>query len=107
MPFGKYRGWPLDELPDTYLDWLASLDNLREPLRSAVYREQDRRQDYDHSAPTLMRLDTVVADALVTAGYRALALRHHPDHGGDTRTMQKINGTVEALRELMALRSRP
>jgi uncharacterized protein (DUF3820 family) len=35
MPFGKYRGWLLSELPDGYLQWLRTLSDLREPLRSA------------------------------------------------------------------------
>ena len=32
--FGRYRGLPLDAIPDDYLAWLRSLDNVREPLRS-------------------------------------------------------------------------
>jgi len=29
--------------------------------------------------------------------YRELAKKHHPDHGGDTKTMQKINAEFEYL----------
>jgi curved DNA-binding protein CbpA len=29
--------------------------------------------------------------------YRQLAKKHHPDHGGDTRTMQQINAEFEYL----------
>ena len=33
--------------------------------------------------------------------YRSLAFQHHPDHGGDTRTMQDINAAYhEALQRL-------
>ncbi len=35
MPFGKYRGLDLEDLPDEYLEWLLSID-LREKLRSAL-----------------------------------------------------------------------
>jgi hypothetical protein len=31
------------------------------------------------------------------AAYRALALLYHPDRGGDTRTMQRINAAWEAI----------
>ncbi len=44
MPFGKYRGTPIDELPDSYLGWLASLDDLHFPLNSYVQAELDRRK---------------------------------------------------------------
>jgi uncharacterized protein (DUF3820 family) len=42
MPFGKHRGKTLRDIavddPDgaRYLDWVASLDDLREPLREAL-----------------------------------------------------------------------
>ena len=42
MPFGKFKGTPLEELPVDYLCWLAQLD-LREPLRRAVVSELVRR----------------------------------------------------------------
>lgn len=43
MPFGRHRGQSLRELPDTYLLWLACLDDLREPLLGQVHAEMDRR----------------------------------------------------------------
>lgn len=33
------------------------------------------------------------------AAYRALARRHHPDAGGDTVTMQRLNAAIELIRE--------
>jgi hypothetical protein len=45
MPFGKYRGTLLSELPGDYLDWLASkLDEWREPFHSALAAELARRK---------------------------------------------------------------
>ena len=35
------------------------------------------------------------------AEYRRLAMRHHPDRGGDTETMQRINAEYEAKFELL------
>ena len=39
MPFGKYRGETLSFIlakDARYLDWLRGLDDLREPLKSAI-----------------------------------------------------------------------
>lgn len=36
---------------------------------------------------------------LVTAAHRCLAKLNHPDRGGSTVTMQRINAAVEAIRE--------
>ena len=36
MPFGKFRGFDVEDLPDDYLSWLYSLPGLRNPLRRAV-----------------------------------------------------------------------
>lgn len=43
MPFGKHKGQPLAMLDDPYLLWLLCLDDLREPVLSAVNQEADRR----------------------------------------------------------------
>lgn len=39
-----------------------------------------------------------IAKKIVDAGYRALALKNHPDRGGDQRAMAAINSAIEALR---------
>jgi hypothetical protein len=45
MPFGKYRGQPLAELPSGYVDWLQSkIDEWRDPFRSALVAELERRK---------------------------------------------------------------
>lgn len=41
MPFGKYRGVDVEDLPDHYLAWLLSIE-LRPALRDAVRRERNR-----------------------------------------------------------------
>ena len=100
MPFGRYKGRPLSSVPDSYLDWLTTLA-LREPLASAVEREVSTRHVNAHAPHANTALDPDIARQIVQAGYRALAQQHHPDHGGDTRTMQRINGTAEVLRQLL------
>jgi hypothetical protein len=43
MPFGKYKGCPLIELPAEYLLWVGCLPDLRQPLLGAILREMGRR----------------------------------------------------------------
>ena len=106
MPFGKFRGWGLEDLPRDYLLWLKSRPNLREPLRGCVtfewarglaeLREPDWRDaDALHIEPSERELFRQVVDA----GYRQLALRFHPDVGGRAADMRRLNALVEGLRE--------
>jgi hypothetical protein len=94
MPFGKYRGTSLSELPDEYLDWLHGLNDLREPLRAAVDQEWRWRFGDVASAAEARR----VADQIITVGYRGLALECHPDRGGRTEDMQAVNAAAAWLR---------
>ena len=43
MPFGKFRGYDVKDLPDFYLAWLVSLDDLRANLADAVEEEWRHR----------------------------------------------------------------
>jgi uncharacterized protein (DUF3820 family) len=46
MPFGKYKGARLADIPSDYLEWLISTAaNLRPPLRRAIVMELERRRD--------------------------------------------------------------
>ena len=85
MPFGRYR------LPDAYLGWLFSLEDLREPLRSAVDREWYRRVSAGPS--------TALATLPVEAGPIADERRHHPATGGDHESMVLLNRAVVWLRQ--------
>lgn len=100
MPFGRYRGLPLTELPDSYLAWLAALLTIRPPLRGAVFAEVARRQVAGAVPPIGTAPRREVVHELVGAGLRALVLKHHPDVGGDTMAMQEINAAAEWLRQL-------
>jgi hypothetical protein len=99
-------------LPDDYLAWLSTIE-LRGWLHDAVHREYDRRTDeYDRrqkdrtppppppAEPGLrIRPDEVsLARCLVDIGYRGLARLLHPDAGGDTEEMRRLNALTKSLR---------
>ena len=92
MPFGKYSGLDLADLPTSYLRWLLSLDDLREPLRSAAMSEY-RGRYFEEPERAVSTLD---ADA-IKAIYRELAFKWHPDRGGTKEAMQAVNEFYEAL----------
>jgi hypothetical protein len=95
MPFGKFKGVLVADLDDNYLKWLHDSIELREPLRSAI-REELRRREETTGRPG--EPDLKLARTVIDTGYKALALRHHPDRGGDLRVMQTLNTTVDWLR---------
>jgi hypothetical protein len=113
MPFGKYEGWEIEDLPDGYLAWLLTIE-LRDWLRDAAQQEYDRRVDDRRreerqrrtppppppAAPgiRLRPEDVPLARRLFDAGYRALVRVMHPDKGGDTREMQQLNSLAESMR---------
>jgi len=95
MPFGKYSGLALADLPDSYLSWLLGLDDLREPLKSAAWSEYRRRVDAhaERQRTAVLTLDA----GRVKQIYREMAFKWHPDHGGTKEAMQAVNEFYEAL----------
>ncbi len=96
MPFGKFRGRELEELPDSYLDWLIRSVDLREPLLSAVHREISFRSwgCHEEMAITSQNRDRIKAI------YWDLARQYHPDRGGNGDIMAGINIFYERLQAL-------
>ena len=46
MPFGKYQGMPMSEVPQSYLEWCqANLKDLRPPWKAAIEAELDERHN--------------------------------------------------------------
>ena len=92
MLFGKWRGYPLDQVPDDYLRWLSGL-GLREPMASAVRKEIERR------GGTFDNVNSLPRPALIESARRVMAKRFHPDVGGSTAAMQAVNATCDWLQE--------
>lgn len=92
-----------DELSGYYLD----LDNLFSTSEEEVdawldsfwqqYLANDERQD----AIKVLGLTDPVSRQEVDSRYRQLAMKHHPDRGGEAAHLAKINHAVEVLRKLV------
>jgi hypothetical protein len=113
MPFGKYVGEDIADLPDSYLTWLVEKGRLYGHLRAAVRREFRNRGFVPHdsepgdqppppSTSAVSGIQVRPAErplfAIVNAGYRALAIHYHPDRGGDPEAMRRLNLLAESLR---------
>ncbi len=67
--------------------------------------EGSRSGAADRGRPTggdpyvVLHLLSTAPPELVSAAHRCLAKLHHPDAGGDTAVMQRINSAVESIRE--------
>ena len=103
MPFGKFRGEPLEELPLDYLQWLGSIA-LRAPLRGAVEAELLRRQAESGATAALLCLPPPVQAAaveLIACGFRHAARRRHPDAGGSHQAMLELTDARDVLAALV------
>lgn len=89
MPFGKWQGYDLAQIPTGYLTWLSSNTDLYGALKNAVQAELDRREGKEAQAEGAV-------DALKNV-YRSLAMKWHPDKGGNHQAMQAINEFYEKL----------
>jgi uncharacterized protein (DUF3820 family) len=102
MPFGKFSGVELDELPDAYLRWLLSIEITNDLLAAELQLEAEARGFFTKArgrAPRSAAPAREVVDELVGAGLRSLARKYHPDCGGDTRRMQEVTGAADWLRQ--------
>lgn len=106
MPFGKYRGWELEALPDEYLEWLMSID-LRNHLASGVEREYERRfvnSQRDNEAIRKVIPEPEVLDLafrIISIGYKRLATQMHPDAGGEHGEMVLLNAANDYLHKYL------
>ena len=110
MPFGKYKGVDVRDLPEDYVVWLIDTIELRDPLKSAVRAEAEARAGSSSyrrpvAVEPIIRLD--IQDAalfreMVERGYRATALICHPDQGGSSAAMRQLSGLVGSLRSQLS-----
>ncbi len=79
------------------------LDDAREVCGASVEwqptkHERPRTASVAPDAFATLHLLPSAPPEVVRASYKALAMKHHPDKGGDTEAMQKINEAYERLR---------
>lgn len=44
MPFGKYKGEPLEDLPTSYIEWLLGECNLERKLEQELQNQLEMRE---------------------------------------------------------------
>jgi len=64
----------------------AAIEALLSSFWRRLGRGERRRQ-----ALAMLELEDPVDDAAIAARFRTLAQQHHPDRGGDTATLQRLN----------------
>ncbi len=70
----------------------ADIEEMLGRFWSRLTRGEDRKK----ALRTLGLMDPV-SDEEIKQRYRSLAMRHHPDRGGDTAKLQDINAAMKAL----------
>lgn len=107
MPFGKYKGWRLQSIPEDYLQWLLDNVELFGTLENAVIQELRARAGhgkstgYDQATSKPKTPAKAMTRQDVDSWYRALAKKWHPDRGGSKESMQAIQDAMESLLKLI------
>lgn len=108
LAFGKYRGWPLEDVPLGYLAWLFEEGRIDARLRSALRREIVGRigTSVDRTPEPRQLPSREIADAateLIVAGYRAAAKGRHPDTGGSHEAMLACGAARDYLQRAVEM----
>jgi hypothetical protein len=103
MPFGKYRGVPLSEIEDSYLDWVArNADHASPYLKAQIQAELDRRAAARR--PRQEDDPATVARERIKSWFASLARDYHPDKTGDSgKVMAALNDAHARLKKTFGL----
>jgi uncharacterized protein (DUF3820 family) len=107
ISFGKFKGEQVQFLPDDYLWWLFGQDFLKPPLAEVVKSEVSMRwpgkfeiflkQPRQRASKTKKKPPELAA---IKSIFRELALKFHPDTGGNTAAMAALNEFYERLQTI-------
>ena len=88
-----------DPLRDYYLDWSQLETTTQADVEEMLnhFWEKYVRHDRRAEALEVLELAADADEAAIRAQYRRLAMRHHPDRGGDTARLQLINEAADLL----------
>jgi hypothetical protein len=105
MPFGKYRGRFLGDVPADYLDWiLRECRTAQLWLRNAVREELESRARAAGYARECSN-DGDAAESLeegkIQSCWRGLVRDYHPDRGGSVEAMAALNEAHERLQKVL------
>ncbi len=103
------RAWEVDaDAHDELRAWLAYARSTFNAQVQWIGGEADTDPEAEWTPPKRARPKSVdpytalwllpgAPPEVIKAAYRALALMNHPDHGGDTAAMQRINAAFKLL----------
>lgn len=119
MLFGKYKDKEIADIPLEYLHWLANNVELKGALKWSVCKHlkmnvddlEQLRTDYNAAIEENKVLKEEVAKLQKPSGkpakaaknnfdslYRKLAMKYHPDRGGDEIAMKVVNEIFDEIR---------
>jgi putative quorum-sensing-regulated virulence factor len=97
MPFGKYKGKRVEEIPHSYLRWcIGNLADIDAPLRQAIYRALGQPEPRASTGGDILPVVARVEEGL-KGWYRRMSLKHHPDRGGTNEAQIVVNDCYESL----------
>ena len=96
---GKQEIQKVDKLREYYLD-LSNLDSTSEndvyDLLASFWNGYDRFKNRDEALAELGLKDPV-DNKIIKNTYRKLVMQYHPDRGGDTEKLKKLNDVIKLL----------
>src|SRR5262245_12401253 len=98
LPWGKFRGQTLENVPAGYLGWIVEESNAEREIKLAALQELACRFGFESEEQPCQRCEEL--GRRWPAMYHRLALAVHPDRGGTTEAMQAVNELDEALRNV-------
>ena len=92
MPFGKYKGYLISEIPSNYLVYGLEAFELPEELKESIKEEVCDRLQIDNSGD--------YNSFKIKDAYKKMSKKYHPDLGGSTEAMQAINEFNSLLKSI-------
>jgi hypothetical protein len=96
---GEYSLQQDDKLKAYYLDFNNLEQTSEEDVYDMLATFWNKFNHYDNREDALaeLGLKDPVDDEVIKKEYRRLIMQHHPDRGGDTEKLQKLNDVIKSL----------